>query len=218
MDHHRLTVLILALAGCLSLTTADGFNCARTSVGSDVTGFPKQVCYIPKCTTAIKNHIKNEFDAAFKYMYMASHFAQDTVARPGLAKFLFEAASEERGHAIQMLDYLNLRGIKIDNTLDYNFNADTEVTKSLTYKGALEEAVNMEIQVTDLIYNVVKECADDYHGADVFTNPILDEQHDGLRKLQGAVRTFSDLQSGTNVNEAFVEYMFDLKMMSGELF
>ncbi|XP_064105567.1 ferritin heavy chain-like [Macrobrachium nipponense] len=209
---HRLSLFMIALVGCLSITGATEFNCKRG------TGFPKEVCYVPECTNAIKDHIKYEFNAAFKYMYMGAYFGQDVVDRPGISKFLLEAASEERSHAIQMLDYLNLRGIKIDSTLGYSFDADTILETSFTYQGALEEALNMEIEVTDLINNVVAKCADDYHGADVFTNPILDEQHDGVRKLQGAVKALHDLSAGygTPAGLNLAEYLFDKKMMSGE--
>jgi len=209
----RLSLLILVFVGCLSVATANNFanSCKKGN------GFPKEVCYDPHCATAIKDHIKNEFDAAFKYLYMGSYFAQDYVDRPGLAKFLFEAASEERGHAIQMLDYLNLRGIKY-GTDPYNFDT-TKLPETLTYQQALEEAINMEIEVTNLIYGVVEKCGQDYHGADVFTNPILDEQHDGVRKLQGAYQTLVDLLKGHEGSggQAFAEYMFDRKLLNGEL-
>lgn len=209
---HRLSMIIIALVGCLSVTGATEFNCKRG------TGYPKEVCYVAECTDAIKTHIQHEFNAAFKYMYMGAYFGQDIVDRPGLSKFLLEAASEERGHAIQMLDYLNLRGIKIDSSLDYKFDPDTMLGTTYSYQGALEEALNMEIEVTDLINNVVAKCADDYHGADVFTNPILDEQHEGVRKLQGAVKAFKDLLAGSGApGLQLAEYLFDKKMMSEEL-
>ncbi|XP_068223475.1 ferritin heavy chain-like [Palaemon carinicauda] len=209
---NRLVLSIIALAGCLTVNgEAPDFNCKRG------VGYPKEVCYVPECTDAIKAHIQHEFNAAFKYMYMGAYFGQDTVNRPGLSKFLLEAASEERSHAIQMLDYLNLRGIKLDSTLDYKFDPDTMLSSTTGYKETLEEALNMEIEVTDLINNVVIKCSDDYHGADVFTNPILDEQHDGVRKLQGAIRSFNDLLAGHTGNGLqLAEYLFDKKMMSGE--
>lgn len=93
----------------------------------------------------------------------------------------------------------------------------------------------MNFQVTELIRIVITKCTDDFHEADVFTNPILDEQHEGIRKLQGALRTFQSLKAGTeplensetkngtdrvpeylkeHVNMA--EYIFDLKMLKGE--
>ena len=40
--------------------------------------------------------------------------ARNAVQRPGLAKMFFESASEERTHALAMLDYVRMRGL---NTL-----------------------------------------------------------------------------------------------------
>lgn len=39
-----------------------------------------------------------------------------------MSKFFLESATEERGHAIQMMDYLNMRGIKY--TRNYQFSND----------------------------------------------------------------------------------------------
>ena len=51
--------------------------------------------------------------------FQGARFDEDTVDRPGLAKFLYESASEEREHAIQMLTYLNSRGISFDESYDF---------------------------------------------------------------------------------------------------
>lgn len=206
---------ILGLAGCLLVTKAD-FTC-----NTDDTGYPTQLCYDDACANAIKKHIKKEFNAAFTYMHMASYFDQNTINRQGLAKFFFEAASEERGHAIQMLDYLNLRGMKLENIPgtppevfpDYTFD-NTKLTDEYDYKNALEKALENEIEVTDSIAKVVADCGKDFHGADFFTNPILDEQHNGIRKLQGAIKYFDNLKVDSCRDLA--EYLFDKKMMSGE--
>jgi len=193
---------------------------------------PQSVCYNYKCTTAIQNHIKEEFNAAFTYLAMGAYFAQEKVNRPGLAKFLLGAASEERSHAILMLDYLNKRGItlKADNS-NYNYNftqaqsaADIyakleELKGDVEYKDVLTIALNMEIKVTDLIYNVIEQCDKDFHGADVFTNPILDEQHDGVRQLQGAIKAFNNLAEGSKQGalKQYAEYTFDMMLLKGEL-
>ncbi|KAK8735446.1 hypothetical protein OTU49_005393 [Cherax quadricarinatus] len=187
----------LLVLGCMASQSASGeFNCVAT------TGYPKEVCHISACTTAINDHIQHELNAAFTYMLMGVQFGQYTIDRPGISKFLLEAATEERSHAIQMLDYLNTRGIKSSMMTSpaYNFKTIEKVTVK--------------------IYEVVKNCENDYHAADVFTNPILEEQHDGIRKLQGAIRAFNDLTRGYTNNEsayAMAEYIFDRKMLKGEI-
>jgi len=215
------------LVGCASATVdPNTFNCDATAANNIIqvpTGFPRQVCYDKTCTDAIKLHIKEEFNAAFLYLHMGAIFAQDSVARPGMAKFMLESASEERSHANLMLDYLNKRGViltKEDVGLNFAFNQDkiSEGKTGLTMQDALKKALKMEIGVTDLINNVITSCNSDYHGADVFTNPILDEQHDGMRKLQGVVREFEDLLTGHgDQGKGMVEFIMDQKILKGGL-
>jgi ferritin heavy chain len=44
------------------------------------------------------------------FLFQGAHFSGDTINRPGFAKFFFEAASEEREHAIKIISYLLMRG------------------------------------------------------------------------------------------------------------
>merc|ERR1711973_171085 len=208
-------VALICLCSILGLTVADNFNCKP---GNDNgAGFPREVCYVKACADKIRSHIKEELNAAFYYMYLGARFDQDTVNRPGIAKFLYESASEEREHAIQMLTYLNSRGISFDESYEFGPSQMMKLEhliKNLDYKSALETALNLEIDVTQKIYDIVETCTDDFHSADVFTNPILAEQHEGVRKLQGAIQTFSDLTKSytNNPNELFMtEYLFDQK-------
>lgn len=74
------------------------------------------------------------------------------------------------------------------------------------------------IQVTDLIKRVIVHCQHDFHAADVFTNPILEEQHHGLRKLQGAIQTLKAMKQNTESTDSkMAEYFFDLKLQSGDI-
>lgn len=214
-----LAFALLAIAGCEA-----NFNCDRTLSPDSV---PQQACYTTHCTKAIQDHIQYEFNAAFTYLAMGAHFAQETVNRPGIAKFLLGAASEERSHAILMLDYLNKRGIHLKpSNSKYNYTTNAEILerlnklKGIDYKHALTEALNMELEVTQRIYHVIRECDADFHGADVFTNPILDEQHEGVRHLQGAIKTFDNLAEGSEGNaqlESYAVYTFDMKLLKGEI-
>jgi len=216
-----LAFALLAIAGCEA-----NFNCNKT-LSSDAGVVPQPACYTSKCERAIQDHIKYEFDAAFTYLAMGAHFAQESINRPGIAKFLLGAASEERSHAILMLDYLNKRGIRLrPKNSEYKYTTDETILEKLNkleridYKDALTQALNMELDVTQRIYHVINSCDADYHGADVFTNPILDEQHEGVRHLQGAIKTFDNLAEGSEGNaqfQSYAEYTFDMKLLKGEI-
>jgi len=194
-----------------------------------------EICFVKSCNDAIKEQIKHELSAAFSYLYLAAYFDDVTVSRPGLAKFLYESASEERAHAISMLEYLDRRGAVFE--MDYSFEVRASeyrlqkdpgvfyksATGKYTYEEALKIALEMEMEVTKKINNVVTACTLDYDGADFFTQPILAEQFDGQRKLTGAINTLSDMigrepnQSPLASEIAFAEYVFDQRVLKNGL-
>jgi len=67
------------------------------------------------CVAQTRTQIQEEMNASIQYLAMAAHFSQDTVNRPGFAKFFFEAASEEREHSMKLIEYLLMRGELIGN-------------------------------------------------------------------------------------------------------
>ncbi|MPC59203.1 Ferritin-3, chloroplastic [Portunus trituberculatus] len=94
----------------------------RSQVVVGKPSYPSRVCYNETCMNTITDHIAYEFQAAFKYLYMGAVFGQYIKERQGMAKFFLEAATEERGHAIQMMDYLNMRGFQYNK--NYEFSKD----------------------------------------------------------------------------------------------
>lgn len=65
---------------------------------------------VSPCIKKMRSQIQQELLASIQYLAMASHFSRDVVNRPGFAKFFFNAASEEREHAIKLISYLLMRG------------------------------------------------------------------------------------------------------------
>ena len=57
---------------------------------------------------ALNEQIGREFNAAHQYTAVAAYY--DRLTFPRLAKFFFEQAEEERGHAMKMVDYLRDTG------------------------------------------------------------------------------------------------------------
>lgn len=62
------------------------------------------------CVKVTEAQIKMEIKASLEYLNMAAYFSKDSVNRPGFAKLFFDAASEEREHALKLIEYLNMRG------------------------------------------------------------------------------------------------------------
>jgi ferritin heavy chain len=57
--------------------------------------------------------INLELKASHIYLSMASYFARDNVALPGLHQFFKKSSEEEREHAEKLIDYQNKRGGKV---------------------------------------------------------------------------------------------------------
>jgi ferritin heavy chain len=61
----------------------------------------------------INKQINMELHASYVYMAMASYFNRDDVALHGFAKRFQENSDEERGHAMKLIDYQNMRGGRV---------------------------------------------------------------------------------------------------------
>lgn len=137
------------------------------------------------CVMATEEQIKMEITASLKYLNMGAFFSRDKINRPGLAKFFFDAASEEREHAYKLIEYLSMRGRYLGgkNGAEYkstipNFDisqlvrdsenlrvndltlVDLAATNEKTTSGliALQNALKLETLVTKSIRNLVKVC------------------------------------------------------------
>jgi hypothetical protein len=69
-------------------------------------------CWCRLCWAASLDDCLQWFSEAWEslVLFQGAHFSRDTINRPGFAKLFFEAASEERQHAIKIISYLVMRG------------------------------------------------------------------------------------------------------------
>merc|ERR1712156_569910 len=161
----------------------------------------------PQCTSAIRNHIRTEFEASLQYLMMSAHFAQDTINLEGFANFFFKSANEERDHGIKFLDYIKLRG---DEKMDIGINNLAPILgKSSWADGteALRDALTMEKQVSIAIKGLITRCegVEDFYSADYLTGTWLEEQLHGQRELSGMINTLSNFRKD---HEDLADWMF----------
>jgi len=91
---------VLAVVGCFVFTVS-----AESKFVSEVRqNFDSSV------NDEIVNQIQYELTASYVYQSYASFFGRADVALSGFQKFFSEASTEERQHAQQLIDYVNLRG------------------------------------------------------------------------------------------------------------
>lgn len=129
------------------------------------------------CIKEVKRQIQAEIDASMAYLAMAAHFSQDTINRPGFAKFFFESAAEEREHGHKLIEYLLMRGQLI--------GANNEITNLITLEApaktvwpsgveALKDALRTEAKVTQSIRRVIAVCENDNKNNDYHVRAPVD--------------------------------------------
>jgi ferritin heavy chain len=217
----KYALIILGLF--LAYTTAADTVCEVSSNEPD----SKWIDFKANCTSRTIEQIKMEFFAATNYLGMGAHFSKDKVNRPGFAKFFFESAGEEREHGIKLMEYLSMRGHLTDLAPFADLpNAHRSFpVKEVTYTDglkALKDALDLEIQVTQSIRELIKVCEQDkskdnkefnhYHFVDYLTGVYLEEQYHGQRDLAGKIATLSKLRQSSATKE-LGEFFFDKTLL-----
>lgn len=180
----------------------------------------KWVTMVDPCVKKMRDQINVELTAAMTYMAMGAHFARDTVNRPGFSDLFLKAASEEREHAMKLLEYLLMRGQLTKSIGDLIQDPRPEKDHWEDAVTALKDALNLETKVTQEIRNIVAVCEDpgeskfnDYHLVDYLTGDFLDEQYKGQRELASMVSTLGKMMDH---HGPIGEFLYDKKLLNGE--
>ena len=119
---------------------------------------------------ALNEQIGKEFNAAHQYTAVAAWYDRETF--PRLAKFFFDQAEEERGHAMKMVNYL--RDTNAELKLNEVKAPRTEFPDHVEpIKLALESERNVTVSISK-IFEIARE-TDDY-ASESFMQWFVDEQ------------------------------------------
>lgn len=219
-------VFLVALA-CVGGTFGNGLKC----ILKPATVPTSWIDIVEPCVKVMESQVKTEIAAAMKYLAMGAHFARDTINRPGFSKFFFESASEEREHAIKIIEYLLMRGqltSDVSKLLKFPVilnNNDTNIRQEWdNAEEALSDALKLEAEVTRSIRNIIITCENpketetssfnDYHLVDYLITDFLEEQHKGQRDLAGKLSTLGKMMQ---THGQLGEFLFDKKLLNGEI-
>jgi ferritin heavy chain len=164
------------------------------------------------CMTAISDQIHRELTASLTYLAIGAHFTGDKNFRPNVAAFFLESANEERAHAKDLINYLTVRGQKIEKSII------PDITPSLEWSSiedALTKALKIETDVRSNFVDIIEVCEgreakdkNDYHAADLMTGKFLEEQHESIRKIVGHLSTLTKMKHSEGYGD-FAEIIFD---------
>lgn len=168
-----------------------------------------------QCKSSVRQQIQMEVKASLSYLALGAHFSRDKINRPGFAKLFFEAATEEREHAMKLIEYLLMRGELTSRVTELIEVKSPEKIVPRTGADAITEALKMESKVTNSIREVIKKCEgddkfNDYHLVDYLTGDFLEEQYKGQRDLAGKAST---LKTMILKYQALGEFLFDKKLL-----
>lgn len=213
-------LLCVILVALLSIGSSYGNGLKCTLGQADVPSLWLDM--VDPCTKVLESQVKTEIEAAVTYLSMGAHFARDTINRPGFSEFFFKSASEEREHAIKIIEYLLMRG-QLTNDVSKLLKFPLKSVREEWSSGneALSDALNLEARVTQKIRNIIINCEtpknstfNDYHLVDYLTGEFLDEQYKGERELAGMISTLSKMMK---THGALGEFLFDKKLRDGEI-
>jgi bacterioferritin B len=119
---------------------------------------------------ALNDQIGKEFNAAHQYTAVAAYY--DRLTFPRLAKFFYEQAEEERGHAMKMVNYLRDTGS--DLRLGEVSAPKTEFADHVEpIKIALEQEKKVTVAIS-AIFEIARETSD--FASESFMQWFVDEQ------------------------------------------
>lgn len=214
-------VAVLALASSGVSANQEKFNCRARK--ADI---PQEwVTMVDPCTKKMKDQINVELTASMTYLAMAAHFSRDNVNRPGFAEHFFKSASEEREHAIKLIEYLLMRGQLTQGIDDLIKNPVPKKDSWEDGVSALKDALRLEASVTNNIRDIVEVCEEpkdpsdaskslgfnDYHLVDYLTGEFLDEQYKGQRELAGMISTLDKMMAA---HGSIGEFLYDKKLLA----
>ncbi|OWR54798.1 ferritin heavy chain [Danaus plexippus] len=208
-----LFVILAVLAVCPS---AFGTQCNVNPVN-----IPKNwITMTHGCRDSVRRQIQLEVAASVQYLAMGAYFSKDSVNRPGFAKLFFDASSEEREHAMKLIEYLLMRGELTNSVSSLITIRPPEHKHWVSGQEALEHALKLETEVTKAIKNVIIKCENDrdgtgegnndYHLVDYLTGEFLEEQYKGQRDLAGKASTLKKMMDR---HSALGEFIFDKKLL-----
>jgi len=139
---------------------------------------------------ALNNQIGREFLAAHQYTAVAAYY--DRLTFPRLAKFFYDQAEEERGHAMKMLGYLRDTGADMElGEIAAPKNDFADHVEPIRL--ALENEKKVTVAIATL-YEIARETND--YASESFMQWFVDEQveeestMDGLLQVAERVREY----------------------------
>ena len=147
--------------------------------------------FASECERALNAQINVEYNVSYIYHAMWAYFSRDNVALKGFAEHFKREALEERAHAEQLMEYMNLRGgrVELQQLLPPQSEYDHPEKGCALY--ALELSLSLEKLNNDKLCELhrVADDAGDAHMCDFLEGEMLAPQVESVREVSEMVAT-----------------------------
>jgi ferritin heavy chain len=156
-------------------------------------------------TEIINEQINQELMASYVYMAFYSYFGNTNIAYPNIQKFFKKCSDEEREHALQLINYVNLRGGTVDlkpiNIVKINYD-------KLTVLDAFSTSLELENLITNKLLAIHKQAEkeSDINLCTFIEENFIGEQYKSMKELGDII---------TNIKKCTTDFellMFDRTM------
>ncbi|XP_057330632.1 soma ferritin-like [Microplitis mediator] len=160
----------------------------------------------PETETAFNQQINTEFKAFYNYLSMATYFGRADVALPGCQSYFTQMYVEEYEHAIQFLNYVNMRGGSVNLcgiTPPSNQNWNCPLY-------AFKEALQLEVDVSNKLAaaNEIAEKHKDLNASDFIISGFMESQMKSINEFE----KFTTILSGIG-DKTLSRFIFDKDLL-----
>merc|ERR1712098_60843 len=129
----------------------------------------------------INKQINMELYASYVYLSMSAYFARDDIALMGFSKRFKEASTEERDHAMKLIDYQTMRGGRVV----FREIAKPTLDDWGTALEAVEATLELERTVNESLLTMHKTAGDnnDAQMTDFLEGAYLGEQVEAIKEI-----------------------------------
>merc|ERR1711942_180036 len=129
----------------------------------------------------INKQINMELYASYVYLSMSAYFARDDIALMGFSKRFKEASTEERDHAMKLIDYQTMRGGRVV----FREIAKPTLDDWGTALEAVEATLELERTVNESLLTMHKTAGDnnDTQMTDFLEGTYLGEQVEAIKEI-----------------------------------
>merc|ERR1711955_137125 len=125
--------------------------------------------------------INKQLYASYVYLSMSAYFARDDIALMGFSKRFKEASTEERDHAMKLIDYQTMRGGRVV----FREIAKPSMDEWGTALEAVEATLELERTVNESLLTMHKTAGDnnDAQMTDFLEGTYLGEQVEAIKEI-----------------------------------